>query len=108
MSWPERPPRYEIGPQNRQWLVAALGYQIEIELEPLMAFLRYDDVPGVIGRVGTIFGEAEVNIANMAVSRTNRGGEALMALTLDTPVPPEVAQSFAGRGVLEARFVSLG
>jgi D-3-phosphoglycerate dehydrogenase / 2-oxoglutarate reductase len=97
-----------IGRENRQWLVAALGYQIEIELEPLMAFLRYDDVPGVIGRVGTIFGEAEINIANMAVSRTNRGGEALMALTLDAPVPAELAATFAGRGVLEARFVSLG
>ena len=34
-----------------------------------MIFLRYDDVPGVIGRVGTLLGEAGVNIANMAVSR---------------------------------------
>ena len=38
-----------------------------------MVFFRYDDVPGVIGRVGTLFGEAGVNIANMAVSRTRRG-----------------------------------
>jgi D-3-phosphoglycerate dehydrogenase len=55
-----------------------------------MALLRYDDVPGVIGRVGTVFGSAGVNIANMAVSRSRDAGKALMALTLDSPVPPEL------------------
>ena len=45
-----------------------------------MALLLYDDVPGVIGRIGTLFGGAGVNIANMAVSRTREGGKALMAL----------------------------
>ena len=59
-----------IGSENRLWLVSALGFDLEIELAPLLVFFRYDDVPGVIGRVGTLFGEAGVNIANMAVSRT--------------------------------------
>ncbi len=79
-----------IGSENRQWLVEALGYQLEIELAPLMALLLYDDVPGVIGRIGTLFGGAGVNIANMAVSRTREGGKALMALSLDSPVPDEL------------------
>ena len=79
-----------IGSENRQWLVEALGYQLEIELAPKMALLLYDDVPGVIGRIGTLFGEAGVNIANMAVSRTREGGKALMALSLDSPVPEEL------------------
>ena len=69
-----------IGNDNRHWLVSALGFELEMELAPLMVFFRYDDVPGVIGRVGTLFGEAGVNIANMAVSRTRHGGKALMAL----------------------------
>ena len=55
-----------------------------MELSPRMALFRYDDVPGVIGRIGTLIGEAGVNIANMAVSRTNRGDKALMAVSLDT------------------------
>ena len=55
--------------------------------------LRYDDVPGVIGRVGTLFGEAGVNIANMAVSRNREGGKALMALTIDSAAPPELIDS---------------
>ena len=63
-------PGTTIGNENRHWLVSALGFELEMELAPLMVFFRYDDVPGVIGRVGTLFGEAGVNIANMAVSRT--------------------------------------
>ena len=79
-----------IGTEDRQWLVSALGFQVEIELAPRMALLRYDDVPGVIGRVGTLFGGAGVNIANMAVSRSRDAGKALMALTIDSAAPPEL------------------
>ena len=61
-----------IGSDNRPWLVSVLGFEIEMELAPLFVLCRYDDVPGVIGRVGTLFGEAGVNIANMTVSRTAR------------------------------------
>src|SRR5262249_43395078 len=74
-----------IGRDHRQWLVSAFGFELEIELAPRMIFLRYDDVPGVIGRVGTLLGESNVNIANMAVSRNREGGKALMALSIDTP-----------------------
>jgi D-3-phosphoglycerate dehydrogenase len=96
-----------IGGADRHWLVAALGFQLEIELAPLMVFFRYDDVPGVIGRVGTLFGETGVNIANMAVSRTREGGKALMALSIDSPAPPELQERFRGEGFDDARFISL-
>ncbi|HEY2219242.1 MAG TPA: ACT domain-containing protein, partial [Gaiellaceae bacterium] len=81
-----------IGRENRQWLVSAFGFELEIELAPRMIFLRYDDVPGVIGRVGTLLGESNVNIANMAVSRNREGGKALMALSIDTPAASEVIE----------------
>jgi D-3-phosphoglycerate dehydrogenase / 2-oxoglutarate reductase len=96
-----------IGGPDRHWLVNALGFELEIELAPLMVFFRYDDVPGVIGRVGTLFGEAEVNIANMAVSRSRRGGKALMALTIDSPAPDDVVERFRSEGFDDARFISL-
>jgi D-3-phosphoglycerate dehydrogenase / 2-oxoglutarate reductase len=96
-----------IGREHRQWLVGALGFEIEIELAPLMVFFRYDDVPGVIGRVGTTFGEAAINIANMAVSRSRRGGKALMALSLDTPLPEGLVEEFRKQGFDDARFISL-
>jgi D-3-phosphoglycerate dehydrogenase / 2-oxoglutarate reductase len=97
-----------IGNENRHWLVNALGFELEMELAPLMVFFRYDDVPGVIGRVGTLFGEAGVNIANMAVSRTRRGGKALMALSLDGEPPPELVQAVREQGFDDARVIRLG
>jgi D-3-phosphoglycerate dehydrogenase len=97
-----------IGRENRRWLVSALGFELEMELAPLMVFFRYDDVPGVIGRVGSLFGEAGVNIANMAVSRTRRGDKALMALSIDEPPSPELVERFHAEGFDDARFVRLG
>ncbi len=79
-----------IGGENRHWLVSALGFELEMELAPLLIFFRYDDVPGVIGRVGTLLGGADVNIANMAVSRDRQGGKALMALSVDSRPPAEL------------------
>jgi D-3-phosphoglycerate dehydrogenase len=79
-----------------------------MELSPLMAIFRYDDVPGVIGRIGTLFGEAGINIANMAVSRTNRGGKALMAVSLDTPAPPELVVSLREAGMDDVYVIQLG
>jgi D-3-phosphoglycerate dehydrogenase len=79
-----------IGNDDRHWLVSALGFELEMELSPRMVLLRYDDVPGVIGRVGTLFGEAGVNIANMAVSRNREGGKALMALSIDSDAPGDL------------------
>jgi D-3-phosphoglycerate dehydrogenase len=97
-----------IGSDNRLWLVNALGFDLEIELAPLLVFCRYDDVPGVIGRVGTLFGEAGVNIANMTVSRSRRGGKALMVLSVDSEPPPELVRELRAEGFDDARVLSLG
>jgi D-3-phosphoglycerate dehydrogenase len=97
-----------IGRDHRQWLVRALGFDLEIELAPLLVLFRYDDVPGVIGRVGTLFGEANVNIANMTVSRTRRGGKALMVLSVDTQPPLELVERIRAEGFDDARVIELG
>jgi D-3-phosphoglycerate dehydrogenase / 2-oxoglutarate reductase len=78
-----------VGTSSRPRLVEILGHDIEIEMAPLMAIFRYGDVPGMIGRVGTILGEENINVASMAVSRANgkAAGKALMALTVDAPIP---------------------
>jgi D-3-phosphoglycerate dehydrogenase len=93
-----------IGRDNRHWLVSALGYELEMEISPLMVLLVYDDVPGVIGRVGTMCGAAGVNIANMAVSRDRQGGKAAMALSLDTDPPQELIEQLR-EGMDEAHCV---
>jgi D-3-phosphoglycerate dehydrogenase len=96
-----------IGPEPRLFLAGAFGFGIDIELAPNLVFLRYTDMPGVIGRVGTMFGEAGVNIANMAVSRTHEAGKALMAFAIDAPAPPEVVERIHAEGFDDAQFVSL-
>jgi len=96
-----------IGREHRLWLVSALGFELEVELSPLMAMFRYDDVPGVIGRIGTLFGEAGVNIANMAVSRTKEGGKALMAFSIDSAPPPELVERVARSRFDTAHFIVL-
>jgi D-3-phosphoglycerate dehydrogenase / 2-oxoglutarate reductase len=95
-----------MGNDNRLWLVSALGFELDMELAPLLVVFRYDDVPGVIGKVGTLFGTAGVNIANMTVSRTRRGGQALMALSIDSPAPPELVREIHSE-FDDARFISL-
>jgi D-3-phosphoglycerate dehydrogenase len=95
-----------MGNDNRLWLVSALGFDLDMELAPLLVVLRYDDVPGVIGKVGTLFGGSAVNIANMTVSRTRQGGQALMVLSIDTPAPPELVEKVHSE-FDDARFISL-
>jgi D-3-phosphoglycerate dehydrogenase len=57
------------------------GIDIEAPLQGTLLTIRNKDVPGVIGRVGTILGEHNVNIANFALGRSN-GGDATHAMAL--------------------------
>jgi D-3-phosphoglycerate dehydrogenase len=97
-----------IGPEPRLFLGGALGFGIDLEIGPHMVFIRYEDQPGVIGRVGSMFGEAGVNIANMAVSRTKEGGEALMVFSIDSPATAELVDALHDVGFDDVRFVELG
>jgi D-3-phosphoglycerate dehydrogenase len=93
-----------IGKDARHFLVSALTFDLEMELAPRMALLLYDDIPGVIGRVGTLFGEAGVNIANMTVSRNRERGKALMCLSIDSPAPAQLVDQLRG-GMDEAYLI---
>ncbi len=70
-------------------------FDVEVGPATRMVFFRYVDRPGIIGRVGTIFGDAGINIATMDVGRRAQGGEALMVLTVDSDVPPSVLDDVA-------------
>jgi D-3-phosphoglycerate dehydrogenase len=79
-----------VGKRNAERVLQVNGYDIEMAPSRYMLFFTYEDRPGIIGKVGTILGEADINIATMDVGRPTRGGTALMGLTLDSPVPAEV------------------
>jgi D-3-phosphoglycerate dehydrogenase len=70
-------------------------FDVEVGHADRMVFFRYVDRPGIIGMVGTIFGDAGINIATMDVGRRAQGGDALMALTVDSEVPTEVLDRVA-------------
>jgi D-3-phosphoglycerate dehydrogenase len=97
-----------IGPEPRLFLGGALGFGIDLEIAPHMVFVRYSDQPGVIGRVGSMFGDAGLNIANMAVSRTKEGGEALMVFSIDSPATSALVDQLHAVGFDDVRFVELG
>src|SRR6202022_1106851 len=59
------------------------GYEIDATPVGAMLITQHADVPGMIGRVGTILGEAQVNISTMQVSRNPVGGDAIMVLSTD-------------------------
>lgn len=89
-------------------LVEILGYEIELPPSRYLLVVRNEDVPGMIGRVGTFLGDREVNIANMVVGRSPAGEAAMMGLNLDQPLSdPQVEELLELPGVVDARFVEL-
>jgi D-3-phosphoglycerate dehydrogenase len=77
-----------VGRKHRPHLLEAWGSRFDVQLEEHLAVFRYRDRPGMIGRVGTALGEAEVNIVSAAVGRgPGDEGDAVMVVTTDRPVP---------------------
>jgi D-3-phosphoglycerate dehydrogenase / 2-oxoglutarate reductase len=100
-----------IGPNRVPHLVEVQGRRLTIELAPFVTVFRYQDVPGMIGHVGTIFGAHGVNISSAAVGHSPEGSLApsaataagvdgtagaqrlaAMVVTTDAPVPQGVLQ----------------
>jgi D-3-phosphoglycerate dehydrogenase len=78
-----------VGISQKERLVEVNGFDVDIEPTDHLAFFTYADRPGMVGTVGGILGDADVNIAGMQVSRQDKGGEALVALSVDSAIPSE-------------------
>jgi D-3-phosphoglycerate dehydrogenase len=78
-----------VGPRNEPYLVSVLGESFYLPFADHLAVFSYADRPGMIGRVGTMFGEEGVNIISAAVGAEPGGERAVMALTTDAPVRGE-------------------
>ena len=97
-----------VGVRNEERLVRIFDFEVDFPPGPHMCFLRYDDRPGVIGAIGTILGTTGVNIADMRVGRQEKGGEALMCLTVDQPIEADVLRELAeGSEAKDAKVVTL-
>lgn len=95
-------------PGDRERLVEIWNSDVDLEPAAHMAFFRYEDRPGVIGAVGSGFGDAGVNIASAQVGRTTVGGTAVMALALDDAASRATVDAIAQKiGAEQARVVTL-
>ncbi|MBX5468472.1 MAG: phosphoglycerate dehydrogenase [Thermoleophilaceae bacterium] len=97
-----------FGPRNVPHLVSVYGQSFNLEMADHFAFFRYADQPGMIGRVGTIFGEQGVNIVSAAVGAEEGAPDAVMVVTTDAPVPQELVDRIVALdGFHDGRAVSL-
>jgi len=99
---------YLSGPREAIKLTELDGYTVELDATGVLLFFRYTDRPGVVGLSGPLRGGAGVNTAAMQVPRRTAGGEALMTLTVDNPVAPELlTQAADAIGATAASTVDL-
>jgi D-3-phosphoglycerate dehydrogenase len=97
-----------VGINQRERIVDINGFDVDVEPTEHLAFFNYSDRPGMVGTVGQILGDAGVNIAGMQVSRDTKGGHALVALSVDSVIPPEaLAEIEQAIDAVAARAVDL-
>jgi D-3-phosphoglycerate dehydrogenase / 2-oxoglutarate reductase len=89
-----------LGHRHRPHLLEAWGQRFNLQVERHLALFKYRDVPGMIGRVGTAFGDAGINIASAAVGYTPEGVDAdlaVMIVTTSAPVPQAVVDGLVAQ-----------
>ena len=89
-------------------LVEVDGLPLESGASGPVLLFRNQDVPGVVGRVGTLLGEAGINIAGVQLGRTAPGAHAIFLVDVDQAVPPEVLERLRRiPGIVRARVLML-
>jgi D-3-phosphoglycerate dehydrogenase len=100
-----------LGHKHRPHLLEAWGQRFNLQLEQNLAIFRYRDVPGMIGRVGTAFGDAGINIASAAVGYAPEGTDddcAVMVVTTGDTVPQAVVDGLVAQDdFVDGRTVTL-
>src|SRR3546814_5680768 len=69
------------------------GIKVEADLEGDMLYIVNDDKPGFIGRLGSTLGEAGINIGTFHLGRRSAGGEAVLLLSVDSPVQGDLLKT---------------
>ena len=81
---------------NRHLRLVQLGpYRLDAHLDGTLLLFTHRDVPGLIGFIGNLFGQQNINIAHMTVGRQEKGGEAIAVMNLDGQPPSEAIEQVA-------------
>ena len=86
-------------------IVKMRNFGIDFRPESHMLVINYLDRPGLIGRIGTILGEANINIGNMSLGRQEKAGEAMVVFSVDSPVQEETLQKISD--AVAAKFIKV-
>ena len=98
-----------VGPRNSLRILGVDDIDVEAPLDGVILFIRNQDVPGVIGRLGTLLGERQINIANFALGRNPEVKEAIGLVNVDHNVPEDVMSEIRGvPAVKRAQLVRIG
>ena len=90
-------------------VVSILGFRLEFSPEGRLLILRNDDVPGVVGMLGTMLGEARINIADIHLAREDGSSDALAVLRLDDAPSSELLEKLRSEEVVrEVHLLDLG
>ena len=81
--------------QDQPRLVRIDDYLVDVEPSGHVLITQHMDRPGIIGKVGTLLGDGDVNISSMQVGRRVRRGEAIMIMTLDEPLSRQLEERIA-------------
>jgi D-3-phosphoglycerate dehydrogenase len=79
------------------------NFDIDFMPEAHMLVMTYADVPGALGKIGTILGNAGVNIGNMSLGRTEKAGEAIVVFSIDSPADESTIE--AVKEAIGANFI---
>ena len=83
------------------------GHRVDVDPQGWLLIGPHVDRPGIIGKVGTLLGEYNINIAGMQVGRTATAGTNIMVLAVDSDIPtPVMMRLKAVDGILGARLVN--
>jgi D-3-phosphoglycerate dehydrogenase len=77
---------------QRPRLVQIKGINVDAELRPHMLYVTNEDKPGMIGRLGTLLGDSQINIATFALGRSAPGKDAIALVEIDGPMPAEILE----------------
>ena len=75
--------------EKNQRIVSVNNFRVEFKPEGHLIYAINKDVPGVVGKVGTLFGDREINIAEYNLARTSTTGKAMAIITIDSPLDAE-------------------
>ena len=97
------------GPHAETRIVSLLDYKLDLIPRKYVLVMKYEDTPGKLGRIGTVLGNANINISTMEIGILEKAtGEAIVLMNVDEPVPPDVYDELVDSvGVTDGWFIEL-